>query len=381
MLLNQPYPNGYALTKRMHLYAKGFIEHGNCSKIIIPLPNRDNKNLKNLEVSGIFEKVPFEYTAPNTIRNEKFIVRRVHNFIGTIKVGQILIKEKPDIVVTASFSIFFYVYLKLVSLIHSFKLIREKNEVDYLKEEDINLTKRLLLKFIYSLFDGIIVITKQLLYNILNDLNIVKKNLIVPVLISNRNQNKVQSIKKTIVYTGTYLERKDGIITILNAFAILKTKHPEYKLTLTGSPQRSSDYHKIMKIIETKDLQKHIDFTGYLSEEELQKTLLSATMLILAKPENRQNRYNFPTKIGEYLLSGRPVIATKVGVVADLLEDHKNIIFTENTITDILNKIEFVINNPEFSNQIGENGRRFAIENLDYLKHSKQMIKFFKSLN
>lgn len=38
LLLNQPYPNGYALSKRFHLYAKGLTENKQEVIILIPKP-------------------------------------------------------------------------------------------------------------------------------------------------------------------------------------------------------------------------------------------------------------------------------------------------------------------------------------------------------
>jgi glycosyltransferase involved in cell wall biosynthesis len=196
----------------------------------------------------------------------------------------------------------------------------------------------------------------------------------------NDYKKKSLPIQKTIVYTGTYYERKDGIITILNAFAKLIESYPDYKLLLTGSPNRSNDYKKILESIRKNGLKKHIVFTGYLSEEALQNVLISSTMLILAKPANRQNLYNFPTKLGEYLISGRPVITTKIGVVGEIFENNKNIIYAENSVQDISDKMQFVIRHQDLADKVGEMGRKYAIENFNYLKHSKQMSNYFKSL-
>ena len=381
LLLNQPYPNGYALTKRFHLYAKGLVNNGHYSKIIIPQPIKGNEKLLNISTSGIFDDVPFEYTCNDTRRGKSFLMRRYQDFIGTYKVGLICIKERPDIVITSSFSLCFYLYLKFISIITSFKFIREKNEVDYMNEDFISHSKKIRIKYLYSVFNGFVVINNQLLNYMKFDLKIRKIYIVVPILVEDFKRKKKLPIQKTIVYTGTYLERKDGILTILNAFAEIKHKYPDYKLLLTGSPQRSKDYVEIMNTIAFKELESQVNFTGYLSENALRDVLMSANMLILAKPENRQNYYNFPTKVGEYLMSGRPVIATKVGVIGEILEDKKNVIFSEYEIHNIAEKMEFVIQNPEMVDKIGSSGREFALENFDYLKHTKKMVDYFQSLN
>ena len=108
LLLNQPYPNGYALTKRFHLYAKGFIKNGHSAKIIIPIPREKIGQSNNKLSKGTHEGVPFEYSWRNCERSNNFIIRRVHDFYGALKTGILIINEKPNIIITSSFSIFIF---------------------------------------------------------------------------------------------------------------------------------------------------------------------------------------------------------------------------------------------------------------------------------
>ncbi len=379
LLLNQAYPNGYALTKRFHLYAKGFIENDHLAKIIIPMPTETDDS-ENKLTSGKYDKVPFEYTWKSTVRSKSFLIRRIHDFTGAINTARILLKDKPDILITSSFSTFFHFFLKFVSLTFPLIIIKEKNEIDFLRKDTVGKTDLRKLKITSQLFHGYIVINELLLTYLNHDLKDRKPKVIVPILVDDFTGNQQLEIQKTIVYTGTYLERKDGILSILKAFSKIKEKYPEYKLILTGSPAKSEDLPKITQIITTYNLDSSIVFTGFLKEAELQKILLSAGILIIAKPENRQNLYNFPTKIGEYLVSGRPVISTKVGVVGKLLQNGNNIIFAEYDVDDIVQKIEFLIVNPNLGNQIGQKGREFALKNFNYKYHAKKMINFFNEL-
>lgn len=377
LLLNQSYPNGYALTKRFHLYAKGFVKKGHQALIILPHPTEKNKDTLNKNTSGIYDEVPFRYMSSSTIRSTSFFKRRQQDFTGSIKTGIFLLQEKPEIVISSNFSYVFFIYLRIISLFTSFKIFRERNEVDNLKEDKMSKFRLLRVRVANNLFHGSVVINQQLLNYMKKELNDKKLNIIVPVLVEDFKRKEKLPIKNTIVYTGTYRERKDGILTILKSFAEINTKYQDFKLVLTGSPQRSKDYKKIVKTIAANKLESQIIFTGYLSEEDLWDELFTARMLIITKPENRQNFYNFPTKMGEYLISGRPVISTRVGVVGEIMEDNINIIFTRYNSSDISKKMEFVINNPELATKIGNKGREFALSNFNYLVHAERMLNFF----
>ena len=380
LLLNQPYPNGYALTKRFHLYAKGFIKNGHSAKLIIPIPREKIGQSNNNISKGSHEGVPFEYSWRNCERSNNFIIRRYHDLYGLLKTGIIIINEKPDIIITSSFSFFTYCYIKLISVFISFKLIREKCEVDFLDKDNINQFEKIQNKIINSFFNGSIVITRQLEEYQKHILKSKSPCIKVPILVEDFRPGSLIHARKRIVYTGTFLERKDGIITILKAFSKFRSYYPDYKLLLTGSPAGSPDYQKIVDTINEENLNNYVVFTGYLREREFQNTICKAELHILTKPENRQNKYNFPTKIGEYMITGRPIIATHVGVIGELLTNNINVFFTEYSSDSIADKMRYIIENKLFAKQVGENGRLYALNNFDYEYHSNKMIEFFKKL-
>ena len=380
ILLRQPYPHGYALTKRVHLYAKGFRENGHKTKIIIPVPVESYKNNLDNSISGIYENIPYQCTWRSTIRSTSFLKRRYHDFFGSLKAGVLLFNEKPNIVVMSSFPFIFMLYIKIFSLIVPFKLVKEKNEIDYLDRDNISVFTKKKIRLVNIIFDGFIVINNQLSNFVVSELKIKRKLIVVPILVEDFKKNKKKPIENIILYSGTYLERKDGIISIIKGFSLVKDILDDYKLVLTGVPERSPDYKRIMDIIILEKLDKSIVFTGYLPEHKLRSLLEISRILILTKPENRQNLYNFPTRMGEYLITGRPVIATKFGIIGELFSENENMYFTDFDSVSISKKIVYVINNSKEANAIGQKGREFALEYFDYLVHSKRMIDFFENL-
>ena len=381
LLLNQSYPNGYALPKRFHLYAKGFIKNGHLAKIIIPRPTEKFGNSDKNPAKGIYEDVPFEYSSNSNIRSNHFFQRRYVDFYSFLKTGHTIYKEKPNIIITSNFSISFIIFIKIISLLRPFKLVKEKCEIDYLDKENINRYQKVYIKLINNFYDGFIFITKYIEEFHNQEIKSKKPFINVPILIedlqlyeSNTNHSK------NILYTGTFLERKDGIITILKAFSLFIKKNPDYKLILTGTPEKSPSYQEINRIIEKENIKSNIEFTGYLHDYDLKKIVSNTELHILTKPYNRQNRYNFSTRIGECLITGKPILATKVGIIADLLTDNYNVFFTDYSPESIHEKIEFIINNKELAYKIGQNGRVFALNNFDFEFHTKKMIHFFNKL-
>jgi len=380
VLLNQPYPKGFALTKRMHLYANGFIANNENAKILIPIPRENQGEARNDKCNGIFDNVEFEYAWKSCERSKYFFIRRFHDFFGYLYSGIIILKYAPNVIITTRFSSFFYLYIKIISLCISSKFIIEKCEVDNLENEKLTKIEKFKIKFIHQLFDGIIVITKQLEEYHRNELKLKTPIINIPILIDCNVDQKIISYTKTIVYTGTYLERKDGILTIIKAFSKFVREFHDYKLIMTGNPASSNDYLELIELIKKEKINNNIIFTGYLSEKDLRTIINSATLLIIAKPFNRQNYYNFPTKLAEYLMSERPILSTSVGVIGDTLSDQKNIFFEEFDFNKFADKMKFIVNNEKFANEVGKNGKQYAIQNFNHIKQIYKLINFFKSI-
>jgi len=61
-----------------------------------------------------------------------------------------------------------------------------------------------------------------------------------------------------------------------------------------------------------------IRYLGFLERDELLERLRRSLVLVNPRPAGRpENRYNFPSKILEYLATGRPVISLASGDIAE----------------------------------------------------------------
>ena len=56
----------------------------------------------------------------------------------------------------------------------------------------------------------------------------------------------------------------------------------------------------------------------------------------MARPDSRQARGGFPTKLGEYLATGKPVCVTKVGEITVYLEDNVSAFLAEPEVRCLL---------------------------------------------
>ena len=191
---------------------------------------------------------------------------------------------------------------------------------------------------------------------------------------------KKETEKKSIVFCGSLKNSIDGVDELIRAFAIVSPHFPEVNLLIFARiDKESKDYHDCAKIINEYDLGNRVCFEGLVPYNEVPQRLKDATILALDRPDCLQAKYGFPTKLGEYLLSGNPVVVTSVGDISLYLEDMKTaLIAVPNSPEAFANKLIWALNNPEEANVIGQRGRRVAMEQFNFRVEVDKVIKFLK---
>jgi glycosyltransferase involved in cell wall biosynthesis len=231
----------------------------------------------------------------------------------------------------------------------------------------------------YKKIDGLFVITTALRqYYIDNGVGAEKIHIINIVTDTKRFENvKPRPInEKYIAYCGTISNNKDGVDELIKAFAITSKAHPEVKLFIIGRTPSKEDKSGNLALIHSLGLEEKIVFTGLVSATEMPSYLCGASVLALDRPDNVQAKYGFATKMGEYLLSKRPVVVTKVGDFPLFLNDGESALLANPADAyDFSNKLSWALEHPDEADVIGGCGAVIAMKEFNYLTESLKMIK------
>lgn len=180
-----------------------------------------------------------------------------------------------------------------------------------------------------------------------------------------------------IAFTGTYTDLKDGVSILIEAFAKIANKYPEYKLFLAGffNPDM---YHQI-ELINEFGLEDRIKHIGILDKSKIPDFLINASVLVLSRPDSRQAQGGFPTKLGEYLATGNPVCVTKVGEIPDYLEDNVSAFMAEpGDVDSFADAMDRALRDETIAKRVGANGRKVAEVNFDAEMQAKRLSQFLK---
>lgn len=172
---------------------------------------------------------------------------------------------------------------------------------------------------------------------------------------------KKENIEKYVGYCGTISTHKDGVDDLIRAFSILNKKYPEYKLYLFGRFESDTVKEALKSEIEELKLSSKVLFTGAVDSSEMPQKLLDASILALSRPNNTQAQYGFPTKLGEYLSTGNPVLVTSVGDIPFFLKDGENAFLANpGNFNDFAKKLIWIEEHPEIASEVADAGKKLV---------------------
>ena len=182
-----------------------------------------------------------------------------------------------------------------------------------------------------------------------------------------------------LFYSGSF-GKKDGVPVLLEAFDRLAAKFDTVRLVLTGKGSDEA-MRPILSRIESSPFRDRIDYKGYLDDEAYYATLNTADIPCVTRVDSAYAHAGLPFKLGEFLATGRPVIASRVSDVERMLEDRRDAMLVKPGDSDkIAEAVEHLIAQPEQAVAIGERARQKARAQFDYRPQGQALLAFLRDL-
>ncbi|MBO4432820.1 MAG: glycosyltransferase [Clostridia bacterium] len=184
------------------------------------------------------------------------------------------------------------------------------------------------------------------------------------------NSVKADKDKQQIIYAGSVMKIY-GINNLVDGFLLANIQNCE--LIIYGD----GDYAGELK--EVSNHYNNIRYMGVRENSEVVKAEQAAALLVNPRPTAPEyTKYSFPSKNMEYMVSGTPVLTTKLPGMPEeyypyiyLIEDE-----TPLGISDVLREI-FALSDNE-RNKKGGAARDFVLKNKSNIKQAERIIGFLR---
>lgn len=191
--------------------------------------------------------------------------------------------------------------------------------------------------------------------------NVVDCDLFVPQTVTNK--------KKQIIHISTLDESAKNFIGILRAIKEISKKRNDFELQVI-SEFRKVDVEQYVIENELSDI---VHFLGNKTEQQVADQLAKADFLLLFS-----NYENQPCVILEAFSCGKPVIATSVGGIPEIVTKERGVLVPKQDETAIQSAIIEMLDN--HTNYAAADIRTYAVEHFSRERIGKSFSEFYKSI-
>lgn len=393
LTVGTPFPHGLASSSRLRLMARSLAEQGADLCVLIMLGTETlGAVTANREVKGIYHGVSFEYMSRTVLRPWSAIGRQFQKIIGLVVTVRTLsqLHQQDRLHVLVLYTRDLRVIAAASRLCRRWRVpaVLELCEWPLAQVATRGGNRRQAERFCTHAFDyvdGVVAISRRLEEEVWRYNRSSGRSLPVlrlPILVDvapGLNTGQAQQ-PPCAVYCAALNYRK-ALTAVLDAWCVLRQRSAGIRLMILAGRSPPHDVAVLHALIHERQLAEVVEVRGYLPDRELAQVLRSALVLLAPLPDDAQSAYRFPTKIGEYLTSGRPVLTTPVGEVTEFLQDDVSAFFAADLApVTLADRIRQLADDPETADRVGAAGRRVAVERFHFTRHGAGLLEFLRTL-
>lgn len=243
---------------------------------------------------------------------------------------------------------------------------------DARNNDHVSLPRRIMRKVAtssYKQLDSFILLTEQMngVVNKQGKPYIVMEGLVDVNMRAVPNNLEDKAPEKTVMYAGA-LRAQYGLKNLVEGF--MAYPNPDVRLWIFGA----GDYAPEIEKAAQQD--PRIQFGGMINLEQVVEKELKATVMVNCRPADMEfAKYSFPSKNMEYMVSGTPILTTRLPGMPGEYYDY---IYTidGNTAADVTAALEKVLaETPEALHEKGMEARSFVLTKKNNVAQSGRILR------
>ncbi|EOV9323303.1 glycosyltransferase [Vibrio parahaemolyticus] len=206
------------------------------------------------------------------------------------------------------------------------------------------------------------------------------KTIVLPILMDcekNSNSNIDENTPRRVIYAGA-LSESNGVTLLVKAAKQLIEVGVEHRLIILG-PSASQQYtDELHEMVKNYNLGSVVEILPPKTNLEAVKLLSESDVLVIPKLDDQRAVGYIPSKLGDFLFTGKPVVCSHLGDVPDYITDGVNGFLVKpdsiDSLTECLSKI---ISNYDELKKVGYEGFNTSKE-FDYRNQCERLNNILK---
>lgn len=202
----------------------------------------------------------------------------------------------------------------------------------------------------------------------LQEHGIKKEVAVIPNFIDLTDNQSGEANSGYCIYVGRLLSIK-GVRTLIEAARLNR----QARILIAGDGELEAELRNA--VVEQK--LDNVTLLGFVETKKLMELISSANFTVFPA----ESYENYPMSIIESFMCAKPVIASNIGAIPDLVVDHSNgLLFEPGNAVQLADRIQYLFEHPDEAAAMGMNGRASVITNNDPEVHYQKIMNLYQSL-
>jgi glycosyltransferase involved in cell wall biosynthesis len=361
------FPVGKGATARIYTYARGMQQCGVATHVLCLTTAPDQ------QLTGTFDNIPYTYLSDGTHPRRGLLAK----IAGMLKDGlrvfhllrqRYLAKQLDAILYYSPEHYIFVLTAWLTARLFRVPFIGERTEYPYTGSGFRQATpaRKCFESFVYRCFDGYIVISDFLVEYVRPRLRPNAWLLRVPIVVDTapfRAAAAAHAPEKIVGYCGVL---EDEAQTLLSTFAHAVHDLSDWRLLVIANASEA-EQRAYTALAHAVGIGDRLILAIQVGRREMPSTLARAAVMVLPRASGFFSTAGFPTKLGEYLASGRPVVVTATGDIPNYLIDGDNAyLVPPDDHAAFAERLRYVLTHQEEAARVGAQGQEAADAHFHY---------------
>lgn len=191
----------------------------------------------------------------------------------------------------------------------------------------------------------------------------------IPTLTDSRSVTPCYTHDRYFLFLGR-MTRQKGAVYAVRAMEFLRESG--YVMKLTGTLSGSEEDLELEACIRELHLEEQVEFTGFVHGEALEDLINGAACVVCPAIWYE----NMPNAVLEAYAHGKPVAASRLGSLPELVEDGRTgFLFTPRDPRDLAGQLEKFVKDEDLSRRLGQNARRKCELEFCAQLHMEQVLR------
>jgi len=181
-----------------------------------------------------------------------------------------------------------------------------------------------------------------------------------------------------LLWCGMVDGYKRDVLFLIDALAKLKSPAGEKALLRVVGPCSGKTRAALLSYASSKYISAaRMDIVGFVSDEELWEYCTRADALMMPLWGDDRSLTRFPTKLGQYIAAGQPVVTAQIGEVKYFLTDETAMFYTYGDSTSLAISLDRLLADPALGGQLAARATLEVLPKVDFRSNAERISKWF----